>query len=242
LPQFAIVSGRGILGFFRGEKTMNNDVSASFFKAATYVALTLFSAFFLPSHSEAQTKEFKIVALGGSSTYGHLVERNQAYPPKLEAALKAKGVNATVVNAGITNDTTVGGLARLDKDVPAGTDILILELGINDASQGIGVPATRANLQKIIETVRARGTRVLLIGYRGSESWIVPFAQSLKVRGMGFNFPGNEQNQYRLMNDPQLRTKGFAHFNAAGYDKIVETMVPQILAMIENIKKDAKKQ
>jgi acyl-CoA thioesterase-1 len=196
------------------------------------------ATFICTSPALSQEKQFKIVAFGGSSTYGHLLEqRSQAYPAKLEAALKTKGVNATVVNAGISGDTTVGGLARLDKDVPAGTDIVILELGINDAAQGIGVPATRANLQKIIDTVRVRGARVLLIGYRGSESWIVPFAQSLKVRGMGFNFPDNGNGKYRLANDPQLRTKGFAHFNASGYDKIVETMLPHILTMIENIKK-----
>ena len=216
---------------------MNSSI-LRFFSLARVFTIVAAISFVCISPALSQEKQFRIVALGGSSTYGHLLEhRNQAYPAKLEAALKAKGVNATVVNAGISGDTTVGGLARLDKDVPAGTDIVILELGINDASQGIGVPATRANLQKIIDTVRARGARVLLIGYRGSESWIVPFAQSLKVRGMGFNFPDNGNSKYRLANDPQLRTKGFAHFNAAGYDKIVETMVPQILTMIENIKK-----
>jgi acyl-CoA thioesterase I len=74
-----------------------------------------------------------IVALGASNTYGKGVARNQAYPAQLEAILRAKGSNVRVVNAGINGDTTAGMLQRLDRAVPNGTSVVILQPGGNDA-------------------------------------------------------------------------------------------------------------
>jgi acyl-CoA thioesterase I len=73
-----------------------------------------------------------VVALGASNTYGKGVARNQAYPAQLEAVLRAKGLNAHVVNAGINGDTTAGMLGRLDRVVPNGTSVVILQPGGND--------------------------------------------------------------------------------------------------------------
>ena len=73
-----------------------------------------------------------VVALGASNTFGKGVARGQAYPAQLEALLRAKGLNARVVNAGINGDTTGGMLARLDRVVPKGTSVVILQPGGND--------------------------------------------------------------------------------------------------------------
>jgi acyl-CoA thioesterase-1 len=73
-----------------------------------------------------------VVALGASNTFGKGVSRDQAYPAQLEALLRAKGLNARVVNAGINGDTTGGMLARLDRVVPKGTSVVILQPGGND--------------------------------------------------------------------------------------------------------------
>ena len=73
-----------------------------------------------------------VVALGASNTFGKGVARSQAYPAQLEALLRAKGVNVRVINAGINGDTTGGMLARLDRVVPKGTDVVILQPGGND--------------------------------------------------------------------------------------------------------------
>lgn len=73
-----------------------------------------------------------IVALGASNTYGKGVARNQAYPAQLEALLRARGLNVHVVNAGINGDTTGGMLARIDRVVPKGTSVVILQPGGND--------------------------------------------------------------------------------------------------------------
>src|SRR5271169_3318379 len=85
----------------------------------------------------------KIVALGDSLTAGFGLPADAAFPAKLAAALKAKGIAATIANAGVSGDTTSGGLARLDWSVPEGTDAVILELGANDMLRGIKPQVTR---------------------------------------------------------------------------------------------------
>jgi acyl-CoA thioesterase-1 len=92
--------------------------------------LGLLAAFALLFVSAAQAAT--VVALGASNTFGKGVSRGQAYPAQLEALLRAKGLNARVVNAGINGDTTGGMLARLDRVVPKGTSVVILQPGGND--------------------------------------------------------------------------------------------------------------
>jgi acyl-CoA thioesterase-1 len=77
-----------------------------------------------------------VVALGASNTFGKGVSPAESYPSQLEAMLRAKGINATVVNAGINGDTTGGMLARLDSAVPKGTSVVILQPGGNDMRKG----------------------------------------------------------------------------------------------------------
>jgi acyl-CoA thioesterase I len=74
----------------------------------------------------------RIVAIGASNTQGWYVGNQGAYPAKLQALLKAKGIDAQVINAGVPFDTTAGMLKRIDSDVPDGTDIVILQPGAND--------------------------------------------------------------------------------------------------------------
>src|SRR6201990_1087009 len=78
-----------------------------------------------------------VVALGASNTYGRGVARNQAYPAQLQAMLRAAGYNVTVINAGINGDTTAGMLRRVDRMVPLGTSVVILQPGGNDARKGM---------------------------------------------------------------------------------------------------------
>ncbi len=92
--------------------------------------LGLLATFVLLDFSGAQAAT--IVALGASNTFGKGVSRGQAYPARLEALLRARGLNAHVINAGINGDTTGGMLARLDRVVPKGTSVVILQPGGND--------------------------------------------------------------------------------------------------------------
>jgi acyl-CoA thioesterase-1 len=117
--------------------------------------------------------EVRIVALGASNTYGSGrgrtnggVPSSQAYPAQLEALLRARGLAAHVTNAGIPGDTTGGMLARLDSAVPAGTAIVILQPGGNDARRGQD-GARAGNIAEIKQRLAARHIKVIMLGHLG---------------------------------------------------------------------------
>ncbi len=118
--------------------------------------------------SPAWAAPLRIVALGDSLTAGYQLAPTDAFPAKLQAALRAKGYDVEVVNAGVSGDTAANGLARLDWSVPAETDAVIVELGANDMLRGLDPARTRATLAEILARLRARGLPVLLAGMRAS--------------------------------------------------------------------------
>ncbi len=107
-----------------------------------------------------------IVALGDSLTAGLGVTPDQAWPALLGQRLAREGWNYRVVNAGVSGDTTAGGLSRLPWVLRAEPDLVVVALGANDGLRGQSVAAMRSNLAAIVERVRARGARVLLVGMR----------------------------------------------------------------------------
>lgn len=116
-------------------------------------------------------RPLKLVVLGDSLSSGFLLPSNQAFPAVLEASLRAHGRDVSVVNAGVTNDTSWGGLYRLDRDVPADTDGVVLELGANDMVRMARPDVTRNALEGIVSRLTARGIPVLLVGFRMPIAW-----------------------------------------------------------------------
>lgn len=112
----------------------------------------------------AADRSIRLVALGDSLTAGYGLPQGAAFPTVLEAALKARGRSITIANAGVSGDTSAGGLDRLDWSVPDGTEGVILELGANDMLRGVDPAMTRKNLDAIISRLNARGIPVLLAG------------------------------------------------------------------------------
>lgn len=110
----------------------------------------------------------KIVALGDSLTAGYQLSGQDAFPAKLEKALRAKGLNVSIENAGVSGDTSSGGLSRLDWSVPDGTQAVILELGANDMLRGVDPKMTREALETILKRLKARNIEVLLAGMRAA--------------------------------------------------------------------------
>src|SRR5690606_17590180 len=106
------------------------------FKAACgiFAALAITA---LLSVGAARAEPLRLVGFGDSLMAGYLLPANDAFPVRLEAALREKGYDVEIANAGVSGDTTSGGLARLDWSVPEGTKGVILELGANDALRGI---------------------------------------------------------------------------------------------------------
>jgi acyl-CoA thioesterase-1 len=132
--------------------------------AALLLALTL--AFMVSlTPAAAADKPFVIVAFGDSLTAGYLLGPDEGFVPQLQTALTAKGyTHVTLRDAGVSGDTTSGGLSRLDWSIGAETDAVILELGANDALRGLDPAITRHNLEQIIETLQSRHIAVLLVG------------------------------------------------------------------------------
>lgn len=113
----------------------------------------------------AAEKPLTIVAFGDSLTAGYLLGPGEGFVPQLQKALRAKGHNNVVIaDAGVSGDTSSGGLARLDWGVGPGTSAVILELGANDALRGVDPELTRANLEEILSRLQKRNIPVLLAG------------------------------------------------------------------------------
>ncbi len=119
-------------------------------------------------------EEVTILALGDSLFAGYGVEPGQSYPARLEAALRARGINAKIVNAGVSGDTTAAGLERLDfvlsnmKGPPA---LVIVSLGGNDMLRGLPPEQTRANLDQLLTRLDQRKVPVLLMGMLSAPNW-----------------------------------------------------------------------
>ena len=133
------------------------------FKAAWLHVIVIVSAM-LAGLSAAQARTLQIVGFGDSLMAGYQLPQNESYTAQLEAALKAKGIDVSVANAGVSGDTTSAGLARLDWSIPDGTDGVILELGANDALRGISPDQTEKNLDAMLTRLKERKIPVVLAG------------------------------------------------------------------------------
>jgi len=182
----------------------------------------------------------KIVAFGDSLTAGYGVPASDAFPVKLQQALAGKGIKVDIVNAGVSGDTTSGGLARLDWSVPADTDAVILELGANDAMRGIDLAVTRKALDEMLQRLKQRGIPVLLCGMYAPPNMGEEFVQA--YRDM---YPALAQRYgtilYPFFLDqvaakPELNQADGIHPNPKGVDRIVEDILPKVEELIAKAK------
>ncbi len=123
-----------------------------------------------PHGAAAEEKPLKIVALGDSLTAGYQLSPGEAFPVQLQEALRARGHHIDVINAGVSGDTTSGGLSRLDWSIPPDANAVIVELGANDALRGLPTETTRRNLDEIVAKLKQRGLNILLVGMRAPNS------------------------------------------------------------------------
>ena len=160
--------------------------------------------------------------------------------PRLQAALTAKGIAATVMNAGVSGDTTAGGLARLDWSVPEGTDAVILELGANDMLRGFKPQITRDALDKILQRLKKRHIAVLLCGMRAAPNLGGDFTRSFEPI-----FPELAAKYGVLLypffldgvaGDRSLNQHDGLHPTAAGVDMIVAGILPKVEELIGRVR------
>ncbi|MBP7241105.1 arylesterase [Amaricoccus sp.] len=130
--------------------------------------LKLAATAFFALATQAAADPVVIAALGDSLIHGWGVAEPEAFVPQLEAWLHANGApDASVVNAGVSGDTSVGGLARVEWTLTPDIDAVIVELGANDLLRGIDPAETRANLDAILTAIAGRDLPVLLVGVPG---------------------------------------------------------------------------
>lgn len=184
----------------------------------------------------AWSSEARVVGLGDSLMAGYQLGPGESFPERLEAALRARGHEVTVANAGVSGDTSSGGLARLDWSVPDGTDLVILELGANDMLRGIPPELTERNLDAMIVRLRERGIGVVLMGmlaapnlgpdYAETFDGIYPrLAERHGVPLHPFFLDGVAAQAGLLLSDGM-------HPNAKGVDVMVERALPVIEAAL----------
>lgn len=114
----------------------------------------------------ASAKPVTLLALGDSLTAGYGLEAINAFPAKLEQAIRAKIPDVTIINGGVSGDTAAGGLARLDWALTDEVDGLIVELGANDALRGLDVSQTEAALEAILQKAKTKNLPVLILGMK----------------------------------------------------------------------------
>ena len=185
-------------------------------------------------------KTVRIVAFGDSLTAGFGLKPGQGFPEQLAKLLAARGVNAEIINAGVSGDTTAAGLARLDWSIPVGTDAVILELGANDALRGLDPKITRDALDKLLARFKARGIPVLLTGMRAPPNMGADY-----VARFDAIFPdlakAHDVPLYPFFLDGvaalrDLNQRDGIHPTAAGVDLIVARIAPMVEDFVAGIR------
>ncbi|MBY2907414.1 arylesterase [Rhizobium leguminosarum] len=199
----------------------------------TVIAVSLILA------TAANARTINLVGFGDSLMAGYQLPPGDGFPEKLQAALKAKGLDVAIANAGVSGDTTTGGLARIDWSVPDGTDGVILELGANDALRGIPPEESAKNLDQMITRLKERGIAVLLAGI------IAP-------PNMGADYAARFNPIYQKLSEKHglplyaffldgvaleagLKLDDGMHPNTKGVDVMVEKMEPAVTNFVETI-------
>ncbi|PLX95922.1 MAG: arylesterase [Desulfuromonas sp.] len=186
----------------------------------------------------AKESGLRILVLGDSLTAGYGLATEETFPAQLQQALQAAGYPVTVINAGVSGDTSAGGLSRLEWALADRPDIVILELGANDALRGLAPEQTGNNLEQIIIRLQQAGVDILLAGM-------------LAPRNLGSEYYSKFDNLYPALaaryaialypfflqgvaGEPQLNLADGLHPNARGVAVIVQNILPYLQPLIES--------
>ena len=190
--------------------------------------------------------EQTILAFGDSLFAGYQVDEDDGYPEKLEATLRGRGINARVIDAGVSGDTTAAGLARLAfvlDNAGEAPDLVIVELGGNDLLRGISPDQTRANLESILKELSQRELPVLLMGMRAPPNYGPEYQQAFdalypqlaKQFGAAL-YPFFLESIYER---PELNMADRIHPTAEGIEVLVSATVDTVVAALPEAEAEA---
>jgi len=184
-------------------------------------------------------RTLKLVAFGDSLTAGYGVPPGQAFPEVLQKALRAKGHDVDVINAGVSGETAEDGLARFDWSVPEGADALIVELGANDMLQGKPVAGAESALSDILAKAKAAKIATLLTGMRAAPNLGAQYQQAfdaiyprLAARWEVDLYPFFLDG---VAADPKLNQSDGLHPNPKGVEIIVAAMLPSVEKLLGEV-------
>lgn len=181
-----------------------------------------------------------MVVLGDSLSAGYGLPAGAAFPERLAVALKAKGIDVVMINAGVSGDTASGGLGRLDWSIPEGTEAVIVELGANDALRGLDPALTRKALDTALTKLKERKIVVLLAGMLAPRNMGPDYAKSFDAI-----FPELAATHGAILypfflegvaGDAKLNQPDGLHPTAAGIDVIVKNILPKAEELIGRAK------
>lgn len=214
------------------------------FKAVAAHFIVICSVVLSASFAQAQDKPLQLVGLGDSLMAGYQLPPSDSYTAQLETALKAKGVNVTITNAGVSGDTSSGGLARAEWSVPDGTDGVILELGANDALRGISPADTEKNLEAIIDGFKKRNIPVLLVGIMAppnmGDDYAKRFNPIYENLAQKYGLPLYPFFLDGVVLDQKLQLEDRMHPNTQGVALMVEKSLPTVEAFVKTISEQKK--
>ncbi|AUX70389.1 carboxylesterase [Porphyrobacter sp. HT-58-2] len=187
--------------------------------------------------------ERRILAFGDSLFAGYGLDPSQSYPARLEAALRARGVNAKIANAGVSGDTTAAGLNRITFTLDAqqqAPDLFILELGGNDLLRGLSPEETRANLAQMLSVLRDRNVPVLLMGMRAPPNYGPEYQARFDAmyRDLAKEYgaaliPFWLEDIYR---EPELFQSDRIHPTAEGIERLVASTIAEVEGALPPVK------
>ena len=201
---------------------------------AALIGILLLASLGVPAPGAARVPE--IVAFGDSISAGLGLPSEQAFPARLEAKLHDQGIAARVVNAGVSGDTTAGGVARLDwmlADKPA---VVILELGANDALRGIDPASVRTNLERMIDKIQASGAKLLLLGMKAPPNWGEDYQRAFDriypELADAHHVPLDPFFLEGVAMDPNMNQADGLHPNAKGVAIMVDHIAPLVAKLL----------
>ncbi len=201
------------------------------------IAISCVLAAVAPS-AHAQGVPVKLAILGDSLTAGYGLRPDEAVPARLEAALKKQGRNVTVINHGVSGDTSAGGLERIDWMLGDKPDIVLVELGANDALRAIDPAATEKNLDAIVDRLKAAGVTVWLAGMLAPRNYGADYARQFDgLYGRVAERHGVPLYPFFLdgvAQDPGLNQADGIHPNPKGVDVVVERLLPFVTRNLDD--------
>jgi len=221
---------------------MRRSGHVSFYRAGAQkprrygAAALVFNALLCLTAIPASAKSPEILAFGDSLTAGLGLPASEAFPARLQARLKDEGIEVKMINAGVSGDTTTDGLARLDWALADKPDFVILALGANDALRGIDPKIVRANLDKMIDKIKASGAKILLLGMLAPSNWGVDYEQAFD-RIFPEVAKAHDVPLYPFFLDgvamnPALNQPDGLHPNQRGIAVLVDRIAPLVAKMI----------